>query len=406
MTSWRTFLACGIALIGSPPVWVMAEDTAASSETLFTSLDRNGDGQIAADEVTGDQKRFYDRLLRVGDKDSDGSLSKAEFIAALREPEMPAGGPAQTGRPSPEEMQAQARERFRQFDRNQDGKLTPDEFPEPVRERIKPLLERLGKDSLTEEDFTRFAGIMNGIIGGTPGGGRFDPSQMIERLDQNGDGKIAKTEIPELLRERVGRVFEAKGKDELTREEFAEALRTMMANTPRPGESRPGEGRPEEGRPEGPMREAPRLPALMRVLDTNGDGRLSKDELSQAADHFAELDRDNDGSIDLAEAFGPPAFRPEGGRPDGRRPDNRRPDGERPEMARPEGRPEPAAGDNPFFSRMDSNGDGKVSRGEAPLRLREVFDRMDQDLDGFLTPQELRRGFERGIGNRPQSPAP
>ena len=43
----------------------------------------------------------------------------------------------------------------------------------------------------------------------------------------------------------------------------------------------------------------------------------------------------------------------------------------------------------------DSDGDGKISRKEAPERLAERFDQFDSDGDGFLTKSELEARFKR-----------
>src|SRR5438045_7087873 len=50
---------------------------------LFSQLDKNGDGFITADEIADDRKAFFERLLRIADKDKDGKLSKEEFAAGL-----------------------------------------------------------------------------------------------------------------------------------------------------------------------------------------------------------------------------------------------------------------------------------------------------------------------------------
>jgi collagen type III alpha len=53
---------------------------------------------------------------------------------------------------------------------------------------------------------------------------------------------------------------------------------------------------------------------------------------------------------------------------------------------------------------LDQNGDGKISRDEAPERMREGFDRMDRNGDGFLSEEELRAAFENTRGGRPGQP--
>ena len=39
----------------------------------------------------------------------------------------------------------------------------------------------------------------------------------------------------------------------------------------------------------------------------------------------------------------------------------------------------------------DSDGDGKVSKEEAPERMRSFFDRMDTDGDGGITQKEIEK---------------
>lgn len=40
---------------------------------------------------------------------------------------------------------------------------------------------------------------------------------------------------------------------------------------------------------------------------------------------------------------------------------------------------------------FDADGDGKLSREEAPVLIREQFDRYDTDHDGFITMQDAQR---------------
>ncbi|GIS59170.1 MAG: hypothetical protein CM1200mP2_13950 [Planctomycetaceae bacterium] len=58
-------------------------------------------------------------------------------------------------RPSSGESTPSRREPFERFDRNRDGKLTPEEFPEQARPRITSYLKQLGKDGLSPRRFRR-----------------------------------------------------------------------------------------------------------------------------------------------------------------------------------------------------------------------------------------------------------
>uniref|UniRef100_A0A7C2PCM6 EF-hand domain-containing protein n=1 Tax=Schlesneria paludicola TaxID=360056 RepID=A0A7C2PCM6_9PLAN len=359
----RLTISAGLAAVLAMPSLLPAQNAGPTPAELFQKLDKNGDGELTADEVSDDQKRFFDRSVRVGDKNNDGKLSQDEFVQANQPQENPSVplAPAGGDRGGPAEL----RQRFEMMDRNKDGKLSKDEIPEPLRDRLAQVFERLGRDEINLEEFGRFAG-------GAPGGrGQFDPGQLFQRFDANSDGKLTRDEIPEPMRERFAQVFERLGRDALTREDFAEATRQVFGQGGRPDGNRPGDG-PMGGRP----------PVFFRLVDTDGDGRLSKDELARAADKFAELDRNSDGAIDPSELFGgpPPGMAFGGGRPD---------------MPRPDGRPLPdGPGSNPFFARMDQNGDGKISREEAPERMRDGFDRMDRNGDGYLTQEELQAAFQ------------
>ena len=63
---------------------IVAAQRKADSGGLFSRLDKNGDGLLAADEMSGERKELFDRLVRRGDKNDDGKLTSEEFLAAVK----------------------------------------------------------------------------------------------------------------------------------------------------------------------------------------------------------------------------------------------------------------------------------------------------------------------------------
>lgn len=375
------FWAAGLAVTFAVPQVSIAQDGVPQPEELFKRLDKSGDGKITKDEVPEDQRRFFDRSIRVGDKDDDGALTKDEFLQANKPPEggniplTPGGGPGGDRR-------GDLRQRFEMMDKNKDGKLTLDEVPEPLRDRLKGIFDRLGKTELTLDEYGR-------ALGGPGGGaGMLEPGALFARFDKNNDGKLTKDEVPEEFKERLAQAFERLGKDEMTREQFTDMLRRFASGSGTPPGQPPREGM--DGRR--------MMPAFIRLLDTDNDGRLSKAELAKAVDKFAELDENGDGHLDPRELMGPPPGGFFGG------PGN-------PDMRRPGGDGGPnSPGRSLLVEQFDRNKDGKLSVDEVPERMKEIFGRLDKDNDGFLTMEELRAGAERFQGrpgaNRPDGDSP
>lgn len=175
------------------------------------------------------------------------------------------------------------------------------------------------------------------------------------------------------------------------------------------------EGRDERGRrgpgrrgPGGPGHHGP--PPIIAALDIDKDGVISASEIDGAVAALKTLDKNEDGDLTMEELHpeppphGGPAFGRRGGDRDGgfgRGPRDRDGKGGRPGRG---GMPSPEE----FISRImesDEDGDGEISKDEAPERLSRGFDHIDTDENGSITKSELeeaarRFGQREGRGRR------
>lgn len=296
-------------------------------------------------------------------------------------------------------------ELFRQLDKNKDGILTLEELPDGQMrffERVVRIGDTNFDGKVTLEEFQN--ALKDQQPAGDPSqmreavrpdairseqpmpveGRRFDPAEMFKRLDRNGDGKLSRDELPPEAPRMLIAIFEQSGEDSITLEQFQRSFPLTRGDQPFQGER----GGPREGfRPQFSF-------PFIKVLDEDGNGRLNKQELSKAVEHFDKLDINGDGELDISEVTGFGGFR---GRPDGG-PDPRGMDpqggsqfmpGRRPDIrdpsARPSGGPDPRA----MFKRIDKNGDGYLSLEELPEGMQTVFDRIDRDQDSRISEDEF-----------------
>ncbi len=141
---------------------------------------------------------------------------------------------------------------------------------------------------------------------------------------------------------------------------------------------------------------------MVNRADTDGDGKVSRDEFIKARtaaleEAFARMDADGDGKLDPQEAeAAAERLRPmgPGGREGLRRPDRPRPQGpgsERPPRAADEGPQGPGGGPlgDQAFDRFDEDGDGQLSRAEfaaGMARMREFKERGGKGPGGLGRP--------------------
>ena len=273
---WRRFLAAASVLTLLPGVLIAqdpAKPPALDTGAIFDRLDQNGDGTVTKDEVAEDRRAFFDRVLRLGDKNADGKLTKEEFVAGLRggatpRPDAGGGGDRRPGPPrdfNPEAF-------FRRLDKNGDGKLAKDEVPEQAR-RIVERADRNRDGEVTREEF---AAAVRALRPTTDRPTAVGPDAAIVRaLDANRDGDISAEELsraPAALR-----ALDRNGDGKISRPEL-------------------GGGRPP-GQPPQPGK-GPSLAQRIRQLDKNGDGKISREEAPESLRrNFDRLDANDDGQL-------------------------------------------------------------------------------------------------------------
>lgn len=117
--------------------------------------------------------------------------------------------------------------------------------------------------------------------------------------------------------------------------------------------------------------------------DPLGDKAVSRaDYLAKAAERFDAMDTNHDGVLTAEERRAARPHRPDRGPPPGFAPP---PPGERPGGPGADGRGPGSPGGGGFLARLDTDGDGRISRAEfvAP------FDRLDRNHDGVIDASEM-----------------
>ncbi len=187
-----------------------------------------------------------------------------------------------------------------------------------------------------------------------------DPEALVKRLmllDRNGDGVLTADEIPDRLQPMLARA-DTNHDGKLTPDE----IRAYAHSQPGPL------GRPQSGP------QATHMDPILDALDANHDGILSAAEIANAPAALLTLDLNHDGQLT--------------------------PDETRMRQQTPADRA------NHLLDEWDTNKDGKISREEAPDRMRDQFDAIDTNHDSFLDKQELTAWFATQPAQRPRTEQP
>lgn len=126
---------------------------------------------------------------------------------------------------------------------------------------------------------------------------RFDAARMLSQFDKNNDGSIDEDEAPPQLKQRF-KTVDADGDGKLSKAEL-EKMAGRLGNRPQ----RPNAQPQPESAPTKPENAAS-ADVLFRLLDADRDGKLSKEELEDAA-KLMQRDRNKDGVLEPSELGGP-----------------------------------------------------------------------------------------------------
>lgn len=215
----------------------------------------------------------------------------------------------------------------------------------------------------------------------------FNPREFFLQLDANNDTVIDRDEVPDSARAAFDTLLKYGDLDKNGRLELSE-LRGLTERI------RAG------GLGGGAM-----LLQRFKMLDKNGDGKLSRDEFPGQPAVFERIDADKDGFITQEEIAkfrpgnaGLPAAKKAKAKAQSEKSEEGKSEVKTQENASDDAKPaapstsEPAAPRKAFGPRlraMDKDGDGKITREEyqGPPAL---FDRLDANHDGVLRPEEIR----------------
>jgi Ca2+-binding EF-hand superfamily protein len=187
---------------------------------------------------------------------------------------------------------------IKRFDRNRDGFLIPLEMPRAMI-RMFPKADLNGDGKLDKEEVDQ---MLQGLRrryglekddGPAPDRAEIERTvkEWLEKLDANKDGKISKAEAKAGLAENFDKIDTNKD-GYLDKNELRKVAQRWMKLKGKAEKANKGKDR--EPQPVGPDFDS---------LDKDADGRLSREELKDTpfANKFDEMDTDKDGSIDRKE---------------------------------------------------------------------------------------------------------
>ena len=125
----------------------------------------------------------------------------------------------------------------------------------------------------------------------------------------------------------------------------------------------------------------PSTEELIKMMDSNKDGKLSKEEVKgPLKDDFSKIDTNKDGFLTKAELDKAPKAESKGGKQEASK------------------KKEPSIDE--LIKTMDANKDGKLSKEEAKGPLEKDFAKIETNKDGFLSKAELEKAPKQAKGEK------
>jgi len=240
----------------------------AGGSALFDRLDANQDSAITADEVATENRPLFDRLIRKGDSNHDGKLSRDEFAAALKVTR-PAK-PLEEQEPSTVPQADAVRYMLLTLDKNRNARIEKDELPRDrggVMDMLMERVDRNGNGALERQELSRGGPAMSAIAG-----------RYVERMKIDVDAELAK------LKKSEGEDFDRFEQQPVPLEQLRDAkqARQLFAQF---DENADGKLDPKEL----PAPQVERFDRLVRIADRDGDGKLTQDEFVAATERIGKF---------------------------------------------------------------------------------------------------------------------
>lgn len=258
-----------------------AQERARDVNNFIASYDADGDGVVTRAEYN----RVREQRFATADTNGDGWLSEAEYVGEFEKRFR--ASLSKDGKKVDEDFFAgaikQAHRRFRVLDKNEDGRMT----------KVEALAQ--ADKTFQSRDHNRDGAVTRADARPTMGSGgpSLSVEEFIRTYDDAGEGRVTRAQY-EKLREQRFEAADVDGDGQLTKDEFineyADRLKQQYQRTGRMLEQKVYDAAIKQTH------------TRFDALDSNKDGRLSKDEALALADRFfRNADLNNDGVVDSAD---------------------------------------------------------------------------------------------------------